>query len=162
MNQLFIRDMNEAIATEILNWKYEAPYDFYDIVFTSDALNEILENPYYAVINHTGELVGFFCIGESAQVPIGVQYGAYQENYVDIGIGMKPELTGKGKGAAFLALVINHIKEQHHTPMRLTVATFNKRAIRLYEKFGFDKVLEFNSRGIDFTTMVRDHLEYEG
>ncbi|MED4204990.1 hypothetical protein [Neobacillus mesonae] len=74
MNQLFIRDMDEAIVTEILNWKYEAPYDFYDIEFTSDALNELLENPYYAVINHTGELVGFFCIGKSAQVPIGIQY----------------------------------------------------------------------------------------
>lgn len=75
---------------------------------------------------------------------------------------MKPALTGKGNGSVFFAFVINHIEEQHHTPMRLTVATFNKRAIRLYEKFGFDKVLEFNSRGIDFTTMVREHLEYEG
>ncbi|WP_223282815.1 GNAT family N-acetyltransferase [Neobacillus kokaensis] len=156
MNQLLIKEMTEAYATEILNWKYEAPYDFYDVEYSSAALKELLENPYYAVINYSSELVGFFCIGEPAQVPIGVQYGAYQDEFVDIGIGLKPELTGKGKGAAFLAFVINHIQEKFHAPMRLTVATFNKRAIRLYEKFGFDKVVAFNSRGTEFITMVRE------
>jgi len=40
-------------------------------------------------------------------------------------------------------------------PVSLTVATLIKRAIRLYEKFGFVKEIEFTTNFADFQTMRR-------
>ncbi|WP_231710683.1 hypothetical protein [Gracilibacillus suaedae] len=53
------------------------------------------------MVDKNNGLVGFFCIGKPAQVPAGFKVGAYQEGFVDIGIGMKPELTGRGNGSSF-------------------------------------------------------------
>lgn len=154
MKQLIVRDMNENFAKEILNWKYESPYDFYNL--NSDSTKEFLENKYYCVIDKSNEeLIGFFCIGESAQVPTGSQFGAYSEGLVDIGIGMKPELTGRGNGSNFFSFILRQIQKNSHTPLRLTVAKFNHRAIHLYEKFGFVKTVEFMNKSTGFITMVK-------
>ncbi len=69
--QFYIREMNEIFATDILGWKYEEPYDFYNNDLCDESLKEILENPYYSIVNDKEELVGYFCTGTSAQVPIG-------------------------------------------------------------------------------------------
>lgn len=92
--------MDEEYARQILTWKYEAPYDFYNNEESSESLNELLENPYYAVLNQNNDLVGFFCIGKAAQVPFGHTVGAYSEDLTDIGIGMNPTLTGQGLGSS--------------------------------------------------------------
>ncbi|MFN7249931.1 MAG: GNAT family N-acetyltransferase [Anaerobacillus sp.] len=155
MQQLLVRDMNEFFAKEILNWKYEFPYDIYNL--TPDSIKELIENDYYCVIDKINEegLVGFFCIGDSAQVPTGSQFGAYPKGFVDIGIGMKPELTGRGNGKDFFSFILNQIQKNAYTPLRLTVANFNHRAIHLYEKFGFVKTLEFTNGSTGFITMVK-------
>lgn len=148
--------MTEKIAMEILGWEYTRPYDFYNNELTSDAIGEMLDNPYYAVVEINDELVGFFCMGKSAQVPMGNQYGAYKKDMIDIGFGMKPEYTGKGNGATFLSHILRFIQESFpDTAIRLTVATFNKRAIHLYEKFGFVKEINFHTDSAPFITMVK-------
>ena len=151
--EFFIKDMNEKSAVEIVNWKYDAPYDFYNNEVTSEAINEIIENPYFAIVNQFEELIGFFCIGSSAQVPIGHQYGAYSEEFLDIGIGMNPELTGKGFGTIFFSTVLQHI--ENDLPIRLTVAEFNQRAIRLYLKYGFIEKKKFKRGSTEFIVMVK-------
>lgn len=157
--QLFIRDMNEMTANEILDWKYEAPFDFYNNERNNESLHEILENDYYAVVNDKEEIVGFYCIGVSAQVPIGAKFDAYIEDMVDIGIGMKPELTGLGFGSTFFSFVLNHIRTIYTNKfIRLTVATFNKRAIHLYEQLGFEKKMQFRTDSTEFITMGK-HFE---
>ncbi|KKK38113.1 hypothetical protein WQ57_09840 [Mesobacillus campisalis] len=154
--QLNIRNMNTDFAEEILDWKYAAPYDFYNNELTSDALKEMLENQYYAVLDQNDKLVGFFCIGDSARVPIGNQFGAYSEELIDIGIGMKPELTGQGFGFTFFSFILEHIQGNFNDVQnRLTVAKFNQRAIHLYEKFGFVKKIEFKKGSTAFITMVK-------
>ena len=53
--------------------------------------------------------------------------------------------------------IIQFIEEQHvGSPIRLTVAKFNKRAIHLYEKLGFVSVTEFTSHTTEFMTMVKN------
>jgi ribosomal protein S18 acetylase RimI-like enzyme len=152
--ELFIKDMSEKFAVEIVNWRYEAPYDFYNNEVTSEAINEMIENPYYAVINQSEELVGFFCIGSTAQVPIGHQFGAYSEEFLDIGIGMKPDLTGKGLGSTFFSKVLQTIEKDK--PLRLTVAEFNRRAIHLYMKLGFIEKMKFKRDSIEFIVMIKE------
>ncbi|RDW17595.1 GNAT family N-acetyltransferase [Oceanobacillus arenosus] len=154
--KLSIQKMTEKYAVEILCWKYEKPYDFYNHVLTSDAILELVTNKYFVVLDEYNQLVGYFCIGKSAQVPAGVQYGAYKEDFIDVGIGMKPEFTGKGMGSEFFAQILEFIEAQNKNgAIRLTVATFNERAINLYEKLGFVKKMTFERRKMDFITMVR-------
>ncbi|WP_369436041.1 GNAT family N-acetyltransferase [Lysinibacillus fusiformis] len=153
--QLFVREMNKRFATELLHWTYNAPYDFYNNEFTTETLKEILDNPYQAIVNDKEQLVGYFCTGISAQVPSGHIVSAYLDNYIDIGIGMKPILTGKGFGTVFFSFILSQVQREEHAPLRLTVATFNTRAIHLYEKLGFEKKLEFKHQATRFITMLK-------
>lgn len=153
---LHIKSMNELIAKEILSWKYDTPYDFYNSVDTEDNRKELLDGYYYAIENEDGELFGYFCIGKSAQVPIGHQVNAYRESCIDMGLGMNPKYVGKGNGFFFCSFILQSIERKYKgVPIRLTVATFNKRAVHLYEKLGFKKKAEFCSDKAQFTTMVR-------
>jgi [ribosomal protein S18]-alanine N-acetyltransferase len=75
---------------------------------------------------------------------------------IDIGIGMKPELTGKGAGSFFFKTILSSIRADISIePQRLTVATFNERAIHLYKKFGFVQTVQFPLDTGEFTGMVR-------
>lgn len=153
---LKIVKMNERFAIEALCWKYDYPYDFYNHVLTTNAIHELLSNHYHIVLGDQDEQIGFFCTGTSAQVPEGHDFGAYPNGFVDVGIGMKPEMTGKGNGYRFFSFILSFVEETcKDKDVRLTVATFNKRAIHLYEKMGFRKQMEFANPQTEFITMVK-------
>ncbi|MFX3675156.1 MAG: GNAT family N-acetyltransferase [Paenisporosarcina sp.] len=154
--ELFIQNMNEELARTVISWKYEKPYHFYNSEFTDEELNERLNGTYFALLNKTGDLYGFFCIGDSAQVPKGNQFGIYTDGFVDMGLGMNPKLVGKGYGIDFCSYIVRYLEEEFKsTPIRLTVAKFNQRAIHLYEKLGFSKNNEFETDFAEFMTMVK-------
>ncbi|MEH7112292.1 GNAT family N-acetyltransferase [Neobacillus niacini] len=158
--QLVVGNMNEGFAKQIINWKYEPPYDFYNNEESSESLKELLENPYYVVLNNKNVLVGFFCIGKSAQDPFGVTVGAYSDDINDIGIGMNPAFTGQGFGAAFFSFILSYIQENSKdVSIRLTVASFNERAVHLYTKLGFIQRMKFSRESTEFITMVKDFIE---
>ena len=153
--QLHIKKMTVNKARHILAWKYEKPYDFYNTELTDESLKEMLDGSYYALLNAQNDVVGFFCIGKNAQVPIGHQYGVYVDDFIDMGLGMHPNLIGKGNGTSFCTHIIQFIEKQYvGKSIRLTVANFNKRAIHLYEKLGFVKVAQFTSNSTEFMTMI--------
>lgn len=153
---LSIKKMNQHYAVEALCWKYPKPYDIYNNILTTDAILELLSNKYYVIFDKNDLLIGFFCTGRSAQVPAGDLAGVYNEDCVDIGIGMKPELTGKGRGYDFFSHILTFVQEFHKgKDIRLTVAIFNKRAIHLYEKSGFIKQGDFSREDVDFITMIK-------
>ncbi|AZN41214.1 hypothetical protein [Paenibacillus albus] len=56
-----------------------------------DAIDAMIAEPYFAVFDRHANLFGFFCSGISAQVP-NDEY-RYDDNFIDIGLGMKPDLT---------------------------------------------------------------------
>jgi [ribosomal protein S18]-alanine N-acetyltransferase len=144
-------------AMEILKWKYEAPYDLYNNEPNEESIKELLDLQYFAIMNSNDGLVGFYCLGDAAQVPAGRSVGAYDQNALDIGIGMNPDLTGKGQGKSFFTFILNDIEKDSlmNVPIRLTVASFNHRAIRLYENLGFKKESEFNGPSGLFITMLK-------
>ncbi|UOQ92194.1 GNAT family N-acetyltransferase [Halobacillus shinanisalinarum] len=155
--KLIINNMNKNLATHILNWKYERPYDFYNNEVNGEEIKERLDGSYYALSDEQGEVIGFFCFGATAQIPIGNQYGVYNENFVDMGLGMNPDYVGKGHGYDFCSFIINYIRENYEgTSIRLSVATFNKRAIHLYEELGFVKKGKFTTDFADFITMIKE------
>lgn len=154
--KLFLENMNEKIARDILSWEYEQPYDFYNCELTDEDLKEKLDGSYFALVNDKQEVVGFFCTGENAQVPVGKLDGVYLEDSIDMGLGMNPNFVGKGNGFEFCSFILCHIQKNNKgTPIRLTVAKFNQRAIHLYAKLGFVKVNEFSTDCAEFMTMVK-------
>lgn len=118
------------------NWHYDGEYSFYDMEADKEDLDEFLNpeergNSTYAVTEEN-ELVAFFSISRVA------------DGTFDIGLGMRPDLTGKGNGLEFLRAGINFIQTEYKPEkITLSVATFNQRAIKLYRKVGFKDVETF-------------------
>lgn len=151
-----ITEMNNEKTKEVLSWKYEKPYDFYNNDESDEEFDEKMDGSYFCVIDDQNKLVGFFCTGESAQVPKGNKYHMYQETLIDLGLGMNPRLTGKGNGFEYCSFIIKHIEETYQTaPIRLTVAKFNHRAIHLYQKLGFVYENEFITDYAEFMTLIK-------
>ncbi|MDB5075692.1 MAG: family N-acetyltransferase [Chloroflexi bacterium] len=155
--------LTESQAKNITAWRYPPPYDLYNAANDQEELDELLnrDSPYYGVTNGHGGLIGFFCFNETARVPAGHRAGAYAEpGAVDLGLGMRPDLTGKGLGLPFVLAGIEFARSTFTpTLFRLTVATFNARAMRVYERAGFRRMVVFNSYTSsgehEFLTMVR-------
>ena len=153
-----IHKVTVAEANEINTWTYEKPYDLYNFSGEEEAIEELLDGTYYGCCDDKGEFIGYFCFGENAQVPGGRDAHLYGgEDVIDIGLGMKPALTGKGLGNIFFQAGIAFAAKEYKPKMfRLSVATFNTRAITLYKKIGFQQGPIFFSRGREFMLM-----EYE-
>lgn len=150
---MLIKEMDEDSARKTMEWRYEPPYDLYNDPFSEESLQEKLDSSYRAVFDEEGELFGFYCTGESAKIPVGVKLGIYDAPATDMGLGMRPDMTGKGYGKRFMATILEDINAQE--ALRLSVAVFNERAIRLYEDFGFQRDHRFETEKVEFITMVR-------
>lgn len=159
--ELTIREMTNKEAKEICTWKYNDIYSFYNM--DEDGMDELMNGSYYSAFNEDNRLIGFYCFGESAIVPAGNSVGAYNDQgYLDIGLGMMPELCGKGSGAIFMIKGLEFAKEKFNiNKFRLTVAIFNKRAVKVYEKLGFNKDMLFNrvTNGSSTTEFITMKLE---
>ncbi|MFX3622496.1 MAG: GNAT family N-acetyltransferase [Ectobacillus sp.] len=150
-------NMTKGHAVDISFWQYGPPYDMYSLDGSEAVRKELLEHEYYAVMKE-GRLIGYFCVKEAAQVPAGRALSMYEGNLLDVGIGMRPDVTGEGRGAAFFEAVLSHI-ETVYAPIgiRLTVAAWNARAIRLYEKMGFRQARSFYRGNAEFYIMIRSN-----
>ncbi|MGM0884910.1 MAG: GNAT family N-acetyltransferase [Bacillota bacterium] len=151
--------MTEEFASLISNWKYQEPYSIYSMDGSNEVISELLNGDYYYVLNDENRLVGFICTGSSARVPGGYGSGIYYNSKsLDIGLGLSPDLTGKGIGFGYLSKSIEFIKERFNpNDIQLVVASFNERAIKVYERIGFIKGTGLKSRvgdeEIDFIVM---------
>jgi [ribosomal protein S18]-alanine N-acetyltransferase len=132
MGNVNVIPMNESDAREISKWVYEVPYDIYNI--GEEGIVELLAGNYYSVVEDNSKLICFFCNGKEAQVP----GGDYVGNYIDIGLGVRPDLTGMGLGLKMVQLELDYFRTvTKERQFRLTVAAFNERAINVYKKVGF-------------------------
>jgi [ribosomal protein S18]-alanine N-acetyltransferase len=140
-----LKQITPEDAHAISRWRYDGPYAVYDGDPTSvDALLRP-RYLYHSVYDERGDLAGYFCYGEDAQVRTGRRLGVYErESALDIGLGMRPDLTGRGLGEDFVRAGLRFALETY-SPLafRLTVASFNRRAIRVYQRAGFETVETF-------------------
>ncbi|SET52857.1 ribosomal-protein-alanine N-acetyltransferase [Salinibacillus kushneri] len=133
-------------------WHYDGIYSFYDMEADQEDLAEFLDSNKrgYSMFAVTKEndLVGFFSANQ-----VG-------EDNVDIGFGMRPDLTGRGYGYHFLQTGLEFVIEIYHPKIiTLSVATFNQRAIKLYKKLGFKEVQTFmqNTNGGEYEFLKMDY-----
>ncbi len=153
------RRPDESTAREYLNWKYAPPYDIYN--FSNDPLEEEIayqvdpKNNIFGMYDETGCLVGYCGFGADARVP----GGDYSEEALDIGMMLRPDMTGHGMGSAFASAVIRMGVEMFRPHLlRVTIAGFNQRARRVWEKNGFVLTQSFvrPNDGLIFVVMTRE------
>lgn len=148
-----IAPLTREQAADICTWRYPAPYDCYDM--TGADPDELLEpgSGFHALLEGD-ELVGFRSFGADGRVP----GWAYDESALDTGGGLRPALTGKGLGRDAIAAGLDFGRE-HFAPaaFRVTVASFNTRALRVVESLGFERVGRFDAAtdGRSFEVLVR-------
>jgi len=102
-----------------------------------------------------GELLAFRSFGEDGQV----ESGNYATGYLDAGGGLRPELTGRGLGAVFLRQGLNLGSRYYDVHrFRVTIADFNRRALRVCPKVGFASGQHFRreSDNQPFTALTID------
>jgi RimJ/RimL family protein N-acetyltransferase len=102
-------------------WRYEPPYDFYD----GDVDPVLNPERFYEALDDDGSLVGNYYYEEKGDA-------------LEIGLGLRPELTGRGLGLEFFRAGVEYGRRRFR-PARviLNVAAFNERAITVYERAGF-------------------------
>ena len=131
------------LAQVITTWIYQPPYDLYD--HTSEDLTGLLnpEYRYHAVIGEAGDLVGYCCYGLDARVP-GGDYSEGEPDVLDIGVGMRPDLTGQGFGRGFVTAIENYaINRFSPRVLRVTIAAFNQRSLNLFRSCGYQDTIQF-------------------
>lgn len=130
-----IRPFTDADADAVTRWRYPPPCDAYD---TSEdpSFEAGLRDPArwgeleFAVDDaETGELVGFL---ELTAIE--------DQGCVEIGLGLRPDLTGRGLGPDYIGAAMAFARVRWHpSTFALDVFPWNERAIRAYERAGFER-----------------------
>ena len=151
-----LRQMDDADANEVARWRHDPPYDFYDSTADPADPAELLDQErrrgvYFSVLDGENRLAGFF------------QFEKFErkDGTVEVGLGLGPDLTGKGLGARFvlsgLAFARARFPPQRYS---LSVAALNERAIGAYERVGFRRgevyTHETNGGECEFLPMWRE------
>jgi RimJ/RimL family protein N-acetyltransferase len=119
--KLEIVQATAATLQELESWRYEPPYDFYD------GDEEPVQNPerHFEARDADGDLAGFY-------------YFETKGDALEYGLGMRPDLTGRGDGLEFVLAGLEFARRRFApTRIILNVAAFNQRARVIYERAGF-------------------------
>jgi [ribosomal protein S18]-alanine N-acetyltransferase len=131
------RPLTQANAEAIALWHYPEPFSFYDWAEDPNDLAELLDpalrgDAYFAVESKASDLIGYFSFKRKGT------------GTLEIGLGLHPEHTGQGLGVAFLQAGLDYARFRFEpAQFVLSVATFNRRAITVYERVGFTPVRVF-------------------
>lgn len=148
------RKLSQNNALTIANeWKYDGEYSFYDMTADLEDYEEFIDeklrnkNDYYEAIADN-EVVGFFSI-------------LRKDFSIEIGLGLRPDICGKGIGKQFINEILDFIdKHYKFNKLIMNVATFNQRAIKVYHLCGFKdyevKYQKSNDGVYEFLTLVKE------
>jgi ribosomal-protein-alanine N-acetyltransferase len=150
---LRIVPLTRAHAEDIRTWSYDPPYDVYDMAGAES--DELLDPAagLHAVLADD-RLIGFRSFGPDGRVP---GWG-YDDSALDTGGGLRPSLTGQGLGRSVISAGLAFGRARFAPPaFRVTVASFNLRALRTVESLGFERVASFAAArdGRPFEVLVR-------
>ena len=106
-------------------------YEMMDAETFRPIFDDLLSKDVKYIFEAGGNAVGMFKL-------IPLQYRNSHIAYLG-GLAIDPSHSGKGYGLTMLKEVLAYAKEQGFLRVELSVATINEKAIRLYEKAGFQK-----------------------
>lgn len=146
---IHFKKISEEDAAEIADWRYPGIYAMYNL--KSEGKELLAPDLHYYVWSQGGHVCWFFCYGSDARVP-GFAYDRHGD-YLDIGWGLRPDLTGRGKGKELVECALGFIAQTTgSTSFRVTVAAFNERCLKTCRSAGFSDPVRF--------TRETDHREF--
>jgi [ribosomal protein S18]-alanine N-acetyltransferase len=129
-----IEPATERLFAEIATWRYEPPYDFYD----GDPEPVLNPERFFQVLDANEDVIGFL-------------YFEQREDALEYGLGLRPDLTGKGLGLEFFRAGLRFGRDRYRPTRVITnVAEFNERARKVYERAGFRVTGHREKRGVVF------------
>jgi ribosomal-protein-alanine N-acetyltransferase len=153
--KIIIRPLTQDEARAAASWRYGGELSMYDgepgqedalLVMTAEGYG------YYALVLG-GEFVGYCCFGSEGRVP---GQPAPEDDLLDLGGGVRPDLVGRGLGAVGLPQILAFAREQFSPPgFRTAIASFNRRSIVLCRWAGFRPTCTFpGPGGREFTELL--------
>jgi RimJ/RimL family protein N-acetyltransferase len=145
--KFFIQPITLQDASTITAWRYEPPYAVYNLSQEEIPVLRDPDNHYYIVQDETGRTVGYCCFGKEGRVP-GGSYGDAGSIVLDVGVGMDPELVGRGFGGDFVEAILLFAAEEYKpSRFRVSIADFNKRSQQTFINLGFIETFRFTREG---------------
>jgi RimJ/RimL family protein N-acetyltransferase len=148
---------------QYVSWQYEPPYDIYNENLAQvEKIVAYYRDPQFqghGMTDADGRTIGICSFGPDGRVP----GGQYAEDALDIGLAIRPDLTGQGQGQSFIRAVLTFAWKQYNPPAcRVTIAAFNRRAQRVWQKAGFVQVEKFGrqSDGEKFVILIKENLNH--
>jgi RimJ/RimL family protein N-acetyltransferase len=141
--KLHIEPMTPEDFVDMAAWRYDPPYDFYD----GDVDPVLNPERFFAARDGAGAFVGHYYFEQKGDV-------------LEYGLGLRPELTGRGTGLEFFRAGVDFARARFSpATITLAVAAFNERAIAVYERAGFREtgrhIRTFDRFGdVEFVDMV--------
>ena len=120
----------------------------------ADPAELLLPEVGYRAVLAGDRLIGFRSFGPDGQVA----GWDYDDSALDTGGGLRPELTGRGLGRTVISAGLAYGRAQFApAAFRVTVASFNARALRTVESLGFQRIgiFEATRDGRDFVVLTR-------
>lgn len=154
VDEITLRPLTDADRQAIEQWHYDGALQIYD---PGPGALTLRAPDHLAFAAADGALLGYGTLGPDARV----RGGLYDDETptTDLGMGLSPELVGRGHGTVALRrLIAEAIRRVPNTRLRVTVATSNPRASALVLSAGFTATHEFVRAhdGRAFTQYERD------
>lgn len=131
MARVAIGPMGDADARDLAGWRYPGVYAFYDTNDDPEDLAELIDPDRRRGRYFSATVPGHGLVGFVEVKPAGA-------GTVEIGLGLRPELTGRALGLAFVTRLCEWVLEREPgTAITLLVADWNARALTVYERAGF-------------------------
>lgn len=143
-----LRPLTAAHGEAMAQWRYPGPWAVYDVTGPLDPAEG-----FWSVLDEDGEVAGYACFGVEARVPgLGESPGV-----LDVGVGMRPELTGQGRGRAFAEAVLAHGRDVARTRrLRAVVQEWNARSRALLTGLGFEQTASLDVGDVAYVVYERD------
>ncbi|MBC8588163.1 GNAT family N-acetyltransferase [Paratissierella segnis] len=131
--KLMLVEFTELYAKEICDWKYDGEYSIYNYPEWDKAfdekwaitIEEKRKKEFSAVVDDYNNLCGYIRLQK-------------KDEYILIGVGLKPSLCGQGLGNTIMKIVKQQCRELYpNKKIALEVRSFNERAIKCYKRAGF-------------------------
>lgn len=147
-----IEPMDEQRAFEYIKWQYDEPYVFYNIPLSG------VEETIAEVKGDNG--IDFYSVLDDNNTLFGMYEYSFDKGIMNIGLGIRPDLCGRGNGRTFVRDCISYGRKKYAYIglIRLMVVDFNVRAIHLYHAMGFVETKRVNrlSYGVPVTFIVME------
>ena len=149
MKYRFVPMTSEYARTIVDSWRYGGEYSIYDYANEADHMLDPTAwgVGLFAVLDDSGVLVGELSIEFFDEEDRHTEYTDYgnatliNTREMWIGFGLRPDLVGRGLGPEFVRACVRYAATRCNYAgeyVRLGVATFNRRAIKAYERAGFE------------------------